>query len=457
MSSLAMMRKIQVRSINVTHTALLALVLGAACSQSGEGQGEATSALTPVVAPPTTGAPAPVGTPPSGAVSPATGGSASNVAPSSGGVSPATGDSSGNVTPSTDAVPPASMGSSDQSEAPDGTDTGSDSEQTTNECEPAPPPVEACTDNINEDEPDLPCSQWVEWGTCDESWMIERHVCDRSCGRCTGDEMISAPPVNTCNEPSGTDTPPTSTMETPPPVKNEGPTLPPIEGGQDGFTTRYWDCCKPHCGWPGNAGNPISSCDQSNANMGGNYDAASACNGGPAHMCWNFVPQTNGDNIAFAYAAHNGVGCGTCFQLDFTGESKNPKPDTGHDFGSQSLKNKSMIVQVINTGGIEPGQFDLLVPGGGVGEFNACSAQWGGADLGEQYGGFFLACQKEHDFEYEPSRQCAREWCDSVFSDKPELHAGCSWFVEWFALADNPTMKYKEVACPPELSSISGL
>lgn len=191
--------------------------------------------------------------------------------------------------------------------------------------------------------------------------------------------------------------------------------------------------------------------------MGGNHDAASGCNGGPAHMCWNFVPTTNGDNIAYAFAAHNGVGCGTCFQLDFTGESHNPKPDTGHDFGSQSLKNKSMIVQVINTGGIEPGQFDLLVPGGGVGEFNACSSQWNTDDLGEQYGGFFLACQKEHEFEYEPSRQCAREWCDRIFSDKPDLHEGCSWFVEWFALADNPTMKYKEVPCPQELTAVSGL
>src|SRR5690606_8449832 len=155
----------------------------------------------------------------------------------------------------------------------------------------------------------------VEWGTCDESWMIERHVCDRSCGRCTGDEVIPAPAVNSCNEASDTDAPPTSTMETPPPVKNEGPTLPPIEGGEAGFTTRYWDCCKPHCGWPGNAGNPISSCDLGNASMGGDHGATSACNGGPAHMCWNFVPQTNGDNIAYAYAAHNGVGCGTCFQL----------------------------------------------------------------------------------------------------------------------------------------------
>jgi hypothetical protein len=357
-------------------------------------------------------------------------------------------DTTSPVVASSDAQssPTGAVGSSTQAQ----TDTTSQAP-----CVP-PEPIEVrCADNLNEDEPETPCSQWVEWGTCDESWMLERHVCDRSCGRCQGDEVIATTPaVNTCELMS---TAPTSTSSGGPPIMNEGPTLPPIEGGEMGFTTRYWDCCKAHCGWPGNSGNPISSCGQDNGSLGGDHNAGSACSGGNAFMCWNYVPKTNGDNIAYAFAAHNGVGCGTCFQFDFTGESHNPKPDTGHDFGSQSLKGKSMIVQVINTGGIEPGQFDILVPGGGVGEFNACSTQWGGAELGEQYGGFFLACQKEHNFEYEPARQCARDWCDRVFSDKPDLLEGCSWFVEWFALADNPTMKYKEVPCPQELKSISGL
>src|SRR5690606_5908335 len=121
------------------------------------------------------------------------------------------------------------------------------------DCAPAAPVEEACTDNINEDEPDLTCSQWVEWGTCGESWTIERNVCDRSCGRCSDDDVVSTPAVNTCEPPDAGSSP--APAATPPPVKNEGPTLPPIEGGQAGFTTRYWDCCKPHCGWPGNAGN----------------------------------------------------------------------------------------------------------------------------------------------------------------------------------------------------------
>lgn len=357
----------------------------------------------------------------------------------------------------TPVAPPAQSSTTSPTSTVDEADAGE-----TTECIPAEPDVMVvpCTDDINEDRPDLPCSQWVEWGTCEESWMIERNVCNKSCGRCTEDTTMVVGPANSCG---GTPNPPMSSMPntpapTTPPVDMEGPRLPPVEGGQTGFTTRYWDCCKPHCGWSGNSQRPISSCDQSNNNMGGNFDAASGCNGGPAHMCWSYSPVTNGPNIAYGFAAYNNGACGTCYQLDFTGESKNPKGD-GHDLGSQSLRNKAMIVQVINTGSIDGSQFDILVPGGGVGEFNACSSQWGvsNSDLGEQYGGFFLACQKQHNFEYEPSRQCARDWCDRIFSDKPDLHAGCTWFVDWFGLADNPTMRFKEVPCPRELTDISGL
>ncbi len=368
------MRSVHVRPI--TAIACLTLLVTVACSQRSESPAATTEPLTSTAPP--------VGTTNALAPAPATESTASGATPTP---SVATGTT---ATPTTDGtvVEESTTGAS---VAPTTTASAADTSVPPQEtCVPAEPIDIHCADDLNTDEPQTPCSQWVEWGTCDESWMLERHVCDRSCGRCMGEEVIgTTPAVNTCEMATSSDAPP---------VMNEGPTLPPIDGGEMGFTTRYWDCCKPHCGWPQNASRPVSSCDQSNGNMGGNHDAQSACNGGNAYMCWNFGPRTNGDNIAYAFAAHNGVGCGTCFQFDFTGESHNPKPETGHDLGSQSLKGKSMIVQVINTGGIEAGQFDLLVPGGGVGEFNACSTQWGGAELGEQYGGFFLACQKEHNF-----------------------------------------------------------
>ena len=51
-----------------------------------------------------------------------------------------------------------------------------------------------------------------------------------------------------------------------------------------------------------------------------------------------------------------------------------------------SVAGKTMIVQILNIGGDVGGnQIDLLIPGGGVGAFNACSNQWGTSDLGAQY------------------------------------------------------------------------
>lgn len=31
----------------------------------------------------------------------------------------------------------------------------------------------------------------------------------------------------------------------------------------NGYATRYWDCCKPHCGWSGNisSGKPMKTCN----------------------------------------------------------------------------------------------------------------------------------------------------------------------------------------------------
>jgi hypothetical protein len=44
--------------------------------------------------------------------------------------------------------------------------------------------------------------------------------------------------------------------------------------------------------------------------------------------------------------------------------------------------------------------------------------------------------------------------CMNVFEARglTELAAGCQFFVDWFEVADNPKLKYKEVACPAELS-----
>jgi hypothetical protein len=222
----------------------------------------------------------------------------------------------------------------------------------------------------------------------------------------------------------------------------------PPTSGSDGFTTRFWDCCKPSCSW----NSPVRACT-SVSNPIGDRNVQSACTGGSAHACYNFAPWAITDQLAYGFAAHNDVACGQCFELSFTGES-NSRPN---DPGSASVCGKKLVVQVVNTGGIAQTQFDIMVPGGGVGDFDACSSQWTTSNLGERYGGFLLACQKKSD-DYDTYKTCARQWCSSVFAggDKSDLLAGCNWLVDWLAVADNPKVKYRPVDCPQEIRARSG-
>jgi hypothetical protein len=231
----------------------------------------------------------------------------------------------------------------------------------------------------------------------------------------------------------------------------------PPSGGSQGYTTRFWDCCKPSCSWPGNVPqgkNPVKSCNQQNQSTGSNTD--SACSGGGAYACWDMAPWAVSDTLAYGYAAFNGSQCGQCYELKFTGQSNS----AGNDPGSAALCGKTMIVQVINIGNITQGQFDLMIPGGGVGQFNACTNQWNvsGSALGEQYGGVQLTCQKQSS-DYGARKSCTTNACNNLFknSNQANLLAGCKWGVDWLQAADNPKVVYRQVSCPSELTSKSGL
>ncbi len=227
----------------------------------------------------------------------------------------------------------------------------------------------------------------------------------------------------------------------------------------NGFATRYWDCCMPHCGWDANVPmsiDPANVCDVNDQPLS-NSQASNGCFGGNAFQCHNYSPWAVSSNLAYGYAAVPGGDiCGRCYEVEFTGQ--------GHhwsDPGSAALGGKKMVVQALNIGGdVASGQFDLLIPGGGVGAFNGCSQQWGvsSSELGAQYGGFLTSC-RDQGGSHEQVKSCVLDKCQSVFGDRglTELQAGCEWFVEWFEAADNPNLRYREVSCPVALSGRSGM
>lgn len=108
-------------------------------------------------------------------------------------------------------------------------------------------------------------------------------------------------------------------------------------------------------------------------------------------------------------------------------------------FTSGPVAGKRMIVQATNTGGdLGQNHFDIAMPGGGVGLFNACTNQWGAPPngWGAQYGGI-----------------SSRSECDG-FPEK--LKAGCYWRFDWFKGADNPDVSFKKVTCPRAITDRSG-
>ena len=336
-----------------------------------------------------------------------------------------------------------------------------------------------CVDIVPPNQGTTTCADWKTYGQCGSSWFTTSNFCAATCNACSGVSAGGAP--STGGMPStggrtgngGTPStggnpaagglpvtggrPPTGGMPstggnpaTGGTTTSSGTSLPPITGGINAWASRYWDCCKPACGWKANVsgGSPMSSCDKSNNSLGSNYDAVNACQGGgTAYMCWSGVPWSVSDTVSYGFAAASGSDyvCGRCFQIQFTGSSHNG----GANPGAAAIKDKQMIIQVINNGGVAEDQFDLLIPGGGVGALNACSTQWGSSDLGAQYGGFLSGCNGD--------TACVQQKCQTVFAGKADLMAGCTWFLNWFKAADNPNFVYKQVTCPSALTSKSGM
>ena len=226
-----------------------------------------------------------------------------------------------------------------------------------------------------------------------------------------------------------------------------------------GFASRYWDCCKPSCSWTDNAGsgNEARECDV-NQKVITDKSTKSICDdGGTSYTCLSQYPFTlNGcSNIGFAYAAVPAAGakvCGRCFELSFTGEGKYETK-----LNHQKLKGKKLIVMATNIGSdVEGGQFDVMIPGGGVGIFNGCGNLFDTSNT-EQYGGLLSDCEKSVGYDgsdediYKKRKECLIKKCSSVFSKRLPAKMGCLFLANFMEAAGNPLHTYKEVNCPDAL------
>jgi len=268
-----------------------------------------------------------------------------------------------------------------------------------------------CVDVQPPDDPKWPgamCEDWASQTTeCTADWFAP--YCDVSCGRCVPAGGSAGSGAVDCSKAG----------------------LPNVSGG-DGFATRYWDCCQTHCGQSDG-----HRCSQDGVSRTG--DTNSSCNGGGSYACYDEAPHAVSDCLSYGYIAKANPNCGGCYRIQFTGEGH----DNASDPGSKLIKGKQMIVKVSNTGGdVASNQFDVMVPGGGVGKFNACSKEWGTSDLGAQYGGFFSACTGA----YSAKKACARDACMKLPSG--QMRDGCIWFIDWLQAADNPKFTSQQTDCP---------
>lgn len=212
--------------------------------------------------------------------------------------------------------------------------------------------------------------------------------------------------------------------------------------GSPGVTTRYWDCCKASCSWPGKApvSAPVNNCAKDGTTVV-DPNGQNVCGGGgtstTTYMCSNNQPYVINNTLAMGFVAATISGtnkagnamtetdwCCACYEIIFT---------------SSTVVGKRMVVQVTNTGSdLGSNHMDIQIPGGGVGIYNGCQNQWGAPSdgWGARYGGV------------SSSSQCSQL--------PTALQSGCNFRFVWFASADNPNMTLTRTACPASIIAKTG-
>ena len=274
------------------------------------------------------------------------------------------------------------------------------------------------------------------------------------------------------------------------------PTLKNILGnGTSGWNTRYWDACKPHCSQTSTDGAEGKPKINTQAEYEASHYTARVCNihdieipsftyskglerywigiqntpnacdeaqpaTGGGFTCTDMAPVAVNDTLAYAFVAGSDAttSCGKCFHLQYDGSFKDASGSNAPKATHKALKGKHIIVMASNIGhDVKPGQFDLMVPGGGPGIFNALNLMVDRSDIewGAQYGGFLTYCQQKigYDKGLEDYQSCVSDMCNAAFGDSkyPNLLRGCLWFSNWYMAADNPTYQWEEVECPQYL------
>lgn len=258
---------------------------------------------------------------------------------------------------------------------------------------------------------------------------------------------------------------------------------------QKGWNSRYWDSCKPHCSWMDNvdtssqaayaaAGYTVRNCNIHDVEIPtftlskglerywwGMEGVPSSCEvgAGGSFTCTDMAPIKVNDTLSYGFVAGpSNQGCGKCYHLQYDGSTSN-MGNGGPDVKDThlALKGKHMIVMASNIGhdvDASSTQFDLLVPGGGVGIFNALSTQIGKSpeDLGSNNGGVLSYCMQKLGYwqvTKEQYQECVIEKCEAVFDSTvwPHLNRGCKWLATFFEAADNPSFVWEEVECPQYL------
>lgn len=177
-----------------------------------------------------------------------------------------------------------------------------------------------------------------------------------------------------------------------------------------------------------------------------------------AFVCLDQIPYAVNDTLAYAFTATGE--CGKCYQLQFTGEFH--YDGNGPRAPHRALKGKTLIVMA-NNFGVMNGSFDIMIPGGGVGNYkDGMPLQTGipGTELGSDDGGLLKWCWTidqggmPERYTLEETQACLRRRCNETFNrpnlDKAFLE-GCLWHVDWLMAADNPEALYREVPCPKYL------